>query len=172
MNLKTIVVFFVTMTILCASAFAQDANQPDSLIIGPVQIERGSSAAIKIEFFNDQKLAAITIPLRVIGEGLRIDSVSFSGSRVEYLRTRPITIGRDGQFTVFGAICMLENYISPGKGLLATLYVHASDSAQLGSCYIDTTTIGPATILFTKTNSVSLVPRFISGKVDIAPASK
>lgn len=172
MILKTVFVLIIGMAILSGPTFAQDDNQPDSLFIGQLKIERGGTGSIEINFFNDQELAALTIPLQLIGEGFRIDSISFAGSRVEYLKTRPITIGKEGRHVVFGAICMLEEYIQPGKGLMATLYVRALESAKSSSCTIDTTTIGPATVLFTKTNSVSLVPRCTLGKIEISPISK
>lgn len=172
MNFKTVLTLFISIAILSGAVCAQDDNQPDSLFVGQAQIDRGGSASIKIDFFNDQELAALTMPFKVVGDGIKIDSVSFAGSRVEYLKTRPVTIGKDRRHIVFGAICMLEEYIPVGRGLMATLYISAVDSSKTGSYVIDTTTIGPATVLFTKTNSTSFVPRFTSGKIDIGLTSK
>lgn len=141
-----------------------DGNAPDTLIIERVKAEEGAGVALKIQFFNDEELAALTIPLSLKGTGYTIDSVSFAGSRVEYLGMRPITIKENKKDVVFGAIVMTEDYIPAGRGLMATLYLSPTGKDSEPT-FVDTTTIGPASVLFTKKSSASFVPQFISGEV-------
>lgn len=141
-----------------------DGNAPDTLMIERVNAEQGAGVALKIQFFNDEELAALTIPLSLKGTGYTIDSVSFAGSRVEYLSMRPVTIKENKKDVVFGAIVMTEDYIPVGRGLMATLYLSPTGKDSEPT-FVDTTTIGPASVLFTKTSSASFVPQFISGEV-------
>lgn len=164
---------FVACTILTASVtMANDDNIPDTLMISRIQVEKGAKIALTVEFVNDQELAALTIPLSLNGGLYLIDSVSFVGSRVEYLKMRPVTIAEDRTEVVFGAICMTEDYIAPGRGLMATLHLSPAKSAKEDLCVVDTTTIGPASVLFTKTDSKSFVPEFLPGMITFKEAGQ
>ncbi len=147
-----------------------DGNAPDTLIVERVKADKGAEVALKIQFYNDEELAALTIPLSVKGTGYSIDSVSFAGSRVEYLSMRPVTIKENKKDVVFGAIVMTEDYIPVGRGLMATLYLSPTGNTA-DPTTIDTTTIGPASVLFTKSSSASFVPRFVFGEVSPKMAS-
>jgi hypothetical protein len=149
---------------------AGEKNLPDTLMIDNTQVVKGNKVAVKVNFVNDQELAALTIPIGIVGDWFLIDSVSFVGSRVEYLKMRPVTIAENHKDIVFGAICMTEDYIPVGKGLLATLYLSPTESAKSESCKIDTTTVGPASVLFTLKNSASFVPEFRAGTVSFKEA--
>lgn len=148
-----------------------DGNAPDTLIIERVKADQGAGVALKIQFFNDEELAALTIPLSLKGTGYAIDSISFAGSRVEYLSMRPVTIKENKKDVVFGAIVMTEDYIPVGRGLMATLYLSPTGK-NAEPTIIDTTTIGPASVLFTKASSASFVPKFVSGEVFSAAGDK
>jgi hypothetical protein len=143
----------------------RDDNTPDTLYIDRVYTEKGAQVALKVDFVNDEELAALTIPLSIVGDLYLIDSVSFIGSRVEYLKMRPVTIYEGKKQVVFGAICMTEDYIQPGRGLMATVYLSPSNTAKEKYCMVDTTTLGPASLLFTKISSASFIPEFIPGMV-------
>jgi len=152
------------------SLTAHDGNAPDTLMVEQVKADQGAGVALKINFSNDEELAALTIPLSVKGTGYSIDSVSFAGSRVEYLSMRPVTIKENKKDIVFGAIVMTEDYIPVGHGLMATLYLSPTGK-NADATLVDTTTIGPATVLFTKASSASFVPYFIPGRILPATAS-
>jgi len=155
-----------------AISAANDDNAPDTLTIGKAAAVKGGQVAVPIYFFNDQDLAALTIPLSVAGDGARIDSVSFVGGRVAYISTKPVTIDKGRKKVIFGAICMTEDYIAPGQGLMATLYMTIVDSAKADKVTIDTTTIYPASLLFTKSNSSSFIPRTVPGLVTVTATAK
>ena len=148
-----------------ARAVVYDVYPQDSLILEQVNLGSPGTVAIAIEFVNSQDLAAFQIPIALQGEGARIDSLSFHNSRIAYIGMRPVTISEDGQQVLFGAICMMEEYLSPGRGLMATLYLTVDDSLMDHSIYLDSTTVGPASILFTKSNSSCYVPVFLPGKI-------
>ncbi|MDD4052239.1 MAG: hypothetical protein PHR28_10135 [candidate division Zixibacteria bacterium] len=148
-----------------------DDNAPDTLLIGKAALLKAGKATVRIEFINDQDLAALTIPIGVKGAGVKVDSVSFAGSRVEYVKTRPVTINENGQI-IFGVICMTEDFVAPGRGLMATLYMSVSDSAKVDQIKVDTTTVHPAELLFTKASSASFVPTVVQGALKAPEAAK
>ncbi len=162
-SMRRIAFWICLAGILCLApvVMANDKNDDgvtDSMVINTVAALKGGKMAVLVEFVNDQELAGLTIPLSVKGSGVKIDSVSFAGSRVEYINTRPVTIDKSGQKVVFGAICMTEDYIAPGRGLMATLYLSGPDALKPEQITVDTTTIHPAKLLFTKASSASFVP--------------
>lgn len=168
---------FVCMLFITVSASAVmaidnvDDSVPDTMLIGKAAPIKAGKTAVRIEFVNDQELAALTIPLAVNGAGIKVDSLSFAGSRVEYIKTRPVTIKENGRI-IFGVICMTEDFIAPGRGLMATLYLSAGDSTKAEQIKIDTTTIHPANLLFTKSNSASFVPAVVQGALKVPDAAK
>jgi len=157
--------------LLVSTSWAQETNKVDSLIVDKVEIEKGGKAAVKVYLVNSQDLAGLTIPLGLAGKGVSIDSLSFAGSRIEYIKMKPVTVAKDKKQVVFGAITMTEDYLPAGRGLMATLYVSA-DSDFAGKCVIDTATIGPASVLYTKKDSYNYVPAFSSGSVSLKDPSK
>jgi hypothetical protein len=161
-----------TLVLAGSNAVAADGKTPDTLIVDQVEVQKGSGVALEIHFVNDEELAALTIPLRVLGGGYKIDSISFAGSRIEYLSMRPVTIKENKKDVIFGAIVMTEEYIPPGRGLMAKMYLSPTGDEKAGKTVVDTTTIGPASVLFTKTNSASFVPKVRPGAVAIKKAEE
>ena len=53
---------------------------------------------------------------------------------------------------------------------MVTLYLSPTDKKS-ESTVVDTTTIGPASVLFTKASSASFIPQFVSGAVVSKTAS-
>jgi len=172
MRIFTCLAVIICMVLTASTAMANDENLPDTLMLEKIQAEKGVPVAVEVSFFNDQELAALTIPLGLVGDLYTIDSVSFAGSRVDYLKMKPITIAENKKEVVFGAICMTEDYIPAGRGLMATIYLSPTASAKSELCVIDTVTIGPASVLFTKKSSASFIPEFSSGMIAIGEAAK
>lgn len=144
-----------------------DENASDTLKLYAAKKMADNKVAVMVNFFNDQPLAALTIPLRLSEKGFMIDTVLYTDSRIDYLHTKPITITEDRQKVVFGGICMTEAYIPSGNGLLATLILKPIGNEMGKECGVDTTTIAPANILFTKPDSKSFVPVVQMGKIKI-----
>jgi len=165
--------FWLAAVVLwCATgALAQGpANDPgvrDTLYIGSVQVDAGQQAVVPVTFVNDEELGALTIPLGWSSPDITLDSVSFVGSRISYITTKPLSIYNADQQTVFGAVVITEQYIQPGSGLLATLYFDVPAGTPDQFVYIDTARVGPAYVLFTNTNSTNFTPEFEQGKIQI-----
>ena len=173
MRLKSVPTCIICLLLLTAAVCAgTDGNVPDTLYIESLNVTGNGPVAVKIKFSNDEDLAALTIPLALNGTGFKIDTVLYAESRVNYLRMRPITIAEDRQSIIFGAIVMTEAYISAGNGVAATLMLSRTDSMTAGSCVIDTTTMGPTGVLFTKISSESFIPVIVPGHIQTVDSTK
>ncbi|MEE9442174.1 MAG: hypothetical protein V3V99_05860 [candidate division Zixibacteria bacterium] len=171
-SLNNISVLAICIFMLISISWAGDENGPDSLIIEKFSFDENGKAVADFVIINDQDLAAVTIPMILRGEGVAIDSVSFAGGRFEYLQMLPVTVAENKLSVVFGAIVVTEEYVAPGRGLLAKMYLSSDTAKKDISCVIDTTTVEPATLMFTKTNSASFIPTFIKGTITVEEPAK
>lgn len=146
---------------------ANDPGVRDTLYVGSVQSDAGQQAVVPITFVNDEQLGAVTIPLAWSSADITLDSVSFVGSRIAYIGTKPLTIYNDSQKVVFGAIVIFEEFIQPGSGLLATLYFNVPPGTPDQLVHVDSALVGPAYILFTNTNATNFTPEFFQGTIQI-----
>ncbi len=153
--------------ILSASVMAQDPGEVDSLFVGYAEVDAGQKAVIEVNFSNDSELAALTIPLRWHSSDITLDSVSYVGSRIDYVGTKPITIYAPEQTVVFGAIIFFEANIPAGSGLLATLHFDIPPGTADQMIAVDSTTKESASVLFTNPNSSSFVPFVESGYIQV-----
>ncbi len=169
MRLMSIIAMICLLFCMSTTGMAQnDENAPDTLTLQTAKALPDNRIAVDINFFNDQPLAALTIPLQIAGAGLKIDTVLFTDSRIDYLRIKPVTITEDRRSVVFGAICMTEAYIAAGSGPVATLILSSADKKPITECGVDTTTISPANILFTKPDSKSFIPVVNMGTIMVS----
>jgi hypothetical protein len=154
---------------LAAGVWGQgvDPGAPDTLFVGSVQTYAGQKASVQVNFFNDEQLAALTIPLTWDSDDITLDTVVFTGGRIDYLNTQLVTIVNDSQKVVFGAVVFLEAYIAPGRGLMVTLVFNIPPGTPDQFVKIDTTTRPPASLMFTNKDASNFTPVMKSGKLTI-----
>jgi len=144
-----------------------DPGAPDTLYISSVQVNAGQKAVVSVNFFNDEEMAALTVPLAWSSDDITLDSLSYVGSRIAYIGTKPDSIYNNIQAVVFGAIIFFEPNIQPGNGLMVKLYFNIPPGTPDQFVYIDTTSVGPASLAFTNPNATNFVPVVRSGKITI-----
>lgn len=162
----------LALMILCAATAmgqgsANDPGERDTLYLESVNVDPGQKAVVEVSFFSDEELSALTIPLAWSSADISLDSVSFVGSRIDYISTKPTTVYNDIQKVVFGAVVFFEAYIAPGTGLMATLYFDVPPGTPDQFVYLDSTTHPPAELLFTNLDASSFTPEVISGTIQI-----
>ncbi len=168
---KTVKLLAVIVSLLILAALtgrAQDPNTPDTVYIDSVQTPT-STGVVPVRFKNDEHLLGIevTLKLNVSPSIIVLDSVSFVGSRVEYLTTRYLTNHPlDTAFTI-SAFALSEPYIPSGNGLLCRLHFSFSGALDSTLVTIDSTTIFSDSRIFTSTfsdtMSVFFYPQFERG---------
>lgn len=164
------------LALLCAGVAmgqgaANDPGARDTLFVGTVQVDPGHKAVVDVNFYSDEELAALTIPLLWSSPDVTLDSVSFVGSRISYISTKPVSIYNNIQTTVFGAIVFLEVNIAPGTGLMAKLYFDVPSGIPDQIVNIDSTRYPPAELLFTNPNSTNFTPVMVPGKIQVGNPS-
>lgn len=130
--------------------------------------------------FNDEELAALEIPLKFTAgiAKLFVDSVSFTGSRIDFFEMKNSRVDTTSQTMKFGGIA----YISPnkpplaaGNGEVGTVYFSVRDKRKPGPFAVDTTTFPPnSTLLLVDVNAKSIVPvlKIVEVKPEAAPKKK
>lgn len=119
-RIVTLVALLVALGI--SSIYAQDPGIPDSLIFDSIKVVQGSKAVMNVYFYNDEELQGMSIPMHYSSPDVSIDSVSFVGSRVNYLANKPVNIDNANQQWLVGVIVFMESYIPAGRGLLCKVY--------------------------------------------------
>ncbi|HWO57770.1 MAG TPA: hypothetical protein VNN55_09410 [bacterium] len=141
-------------------------KQSDARVwIDPVTAAKGSTAAIKVQYYGVEEAKAIVIPL-VVPSGVTIDSVSYAGSILEFIATRPINIDNDNHRVLFTAIPTTEPNIPAKEGLLGTVYVTIGPNAESGD--IEETFFPPGNYLtYVDTANALIEPHFQPGKLTV-----
>lgn len=161
--------------IVAGSALAQSdpIGMMDVVYLDSVEAGPGQDVAIRVSLRNDEELNSLSVPITYNTDLLRLKSVSFEGSRLEYLETKilnPDEVSEiDGHFVV-AAIQILEAPIAPGDGLAFIMLFTVSDSAVSGEVAdIDTLFYPPGgkLMLVATESSTTIEPVFISGKVSV-----
>ena len=149
----------------------------DSVKVDDVSSAPGAQAVVSVYGFNDEEIGALTLPLEYSSQNMICDSVSFAGSRIEYINSKPVTIDTILRTVKIGAIAVLEPPLSPGSGKLADLFFTVKADAHSETAQIDTFSLEdpPLYLSFVYTfpsgpdsgQAVDLVPAFQAGSVTI-----
>jgi len=173
--MKRIVLTFLTTLILAGNLFAQsDAyGEVDTLYLDEVTVAPGREFSISVNLFSDEELGGITIPLTYPKEMLENPEVDFTGGRIEYLSTKPVTIDTAAGTVLVGAIVFFEDYIQPGDGFLFKINFRLKEGFIPGEqAIIDSTRIPPAYLLLTHANASNIFPAFKPGIVTVAEENR
>ncbi|MGB2696489.1 MAG: FlgD immunoglobulin-like domain containing protein [Candidatus Zixiibacteriota bacterium] len=151
-------------------------------VVDTVKVEKvvtypGAKVVVSVYEFNDEEIGALTLPLRYLSQYLVCDSVSFIGSRVEYINIKPVAIDTIQGTVKIGAISVLEPPLSPGRGKLADLFFRVKANAPSQVMEIDTfSVVEPSftlSVVYTFTSgpdsgmSVDLIPAFEPGFINV-----
>ncbi len=141
-------------------------RQSDARVwVDAVSATKGSSGMFKVHYYGVEQAKAVVIPLS-LPAGLSVDSVSYAGSMLEYIATRPVRIDNDNHTVLFTAIPTTEPDIPAKEGVLATVYFTVGASAASGS--IEETFVPPGNYLTYVDSASTLVePQFEPGKVTV-----
>ncbi len=145
-----------------------DPGQPDTVYFCQntlyFAITPGDStpqAFLRVAFFNDSSVQAITVPFAYVLGFAGFDSVSYSGSRVESLIFKTVNFDTLADKVLMGAVPVEEPKIAPGRGLFATLWFTLTSS--LASASFDTTFFPPSNHLYFTNPSGQLYTPYWAG---------
>lgn len=184
----TLAVFSALLcVILCSpSSFAQrdQFGKLDTCRITVFQEEKSNQVMASVSVFNDEELAAMTLPFRY-GDGkspLRCDSIKFWDTRTMLFDMKTDLIDTARQAVLIGLIADMSGQKPPmkkGDGEVAKIYFTIPKGAKFQDFYMDTTWVRPMNVLKFVTPEVkSIFPVFdnsralIKGGIPLPPPEK
>jgi hypothetical protein len=166
----TLALFAVLLyVVLCSSSsFAQrdEFGKPDTCRIMVFQEEKSNQVMASVSVFNDEELAAMTLPFRY-GDGkspLRCDSIKFWDTRTMFFDMKTELIDTARQAVLIGLIADMSGQKPPmkkGDGEVAKIYFTIPKGAKFQDFYMDTTWVRPMnTLKFVTPDVRSIYPVF------------
>jgi hypothetical protein len=159
--------------IFCSSSsFAQrdSFGKPDTCRIVVFQEEKSNQVMASVVVFNDEELAAMTLPFRY-GDGkspLRCDSIKFWDTRTMFFDMKTELIDTARQAVLIGLIADMSGQRPPmkkGDGEVAKIYFTIPKGAKFQDFYMDTTWVKPMNVLkFVTPDVKSVYPAFDNSK--------
>jgi hypothetical protein len=148
-------------------------GKPDTCRIVTFQDEKKNQVMASVSIFNEEELAAMTLPFRY-GNGdtpIRCDSVQFDRTRVEYFQTKIQNIDTVKQTILLGLLPDFAGKKPPlkkGDGEVARIYFTLKEGAKFQDFFLDTTLIKPFnTLKFVTSEVKGIVPVFDNKKAMI-----
>ncbi len=184
----TLAVFaFLLYVIFCSSSsFAQKDSfgKPDTCRIVVFQEENSNQVMASVSVFNDEGLAAMTLPFRY-GDGkspIKCDSIKFRDTRTMFFDMKTEQIDTVRQAVLIGLVADMSGQKPPmkkGDGEVAKIYFTIHKGAKFQDFYMDTTWFTPMNVLKFVTPEVkSVYPAFdnskalIRGGIPLPPPTK
>jgi hypothetical protein len=150
------------------SSFAQKDTfgKPDTCRVIVTQDGKNGKAMASISVFNDEDLAAMTIPFR-FGSGtspIHCDSVRFRRTRCDEFDMKTQLIDTTRQTVLIGLVADMSGTKPPlakGDGEVARIYFTLSKNAKFQDVLVDTTWVKPFNVLkFVTPDVKSVFPVF------------
>jgi hypothetical protein len=180
------VLVLVGLTLCSSPVFAQrdTFGKLDTCRVVVFQDEKGNQAMASVSIFNDEDLAAMTIPFR-FGTGtspIRCDSVRFRRTRTEDFDMKTQLVDTVRQTVLIGLVADMSGQKPPlakGDGEVARIYFTLPKSAKFQDVFIDTSWVRPFNVLkFVTPDVKSVFPVFdnsrgmIKGGIPIPPSAE
>ncbi len=143
----------------------------DSVWVDNIEAEPNQAVAVGVHGFNERDLSKIALALQYGSDLLRFDSLSWTGTRVEYASNK--TVQPSGSAHTVYAVAEAGQLapLSPGSGLLATLHFTVDAACPETTFVIDSVMVGlNSGTEFTITNALgggAFTPGFTPGSIEV-----
>ncbi|MEZ5357583.1 MAG: T9SS type A sorting domain-containing protein [Candidatus Zixiibacteriota bacterium] len=145
-------------------------GETDTVSVVPITISPGQEFGLKINLWNDEELGAITLPFYYPTDKLEFLSVDFTGYRIEYIKTKPVTHHADVGTILIGAVVITESFLQPGSGTLCEIRFKASAELTADEIFrVDTGFIAPSNslLLTDNTGTRNFLPAFTNADITV-----
>jgi len=145
---------------------------PDTVRVESLDLLLGSTEFdLRVYLHNDEELGGISIPIAWDSPDITCEAVDFSGSRVDYVNTKVVSIDNPNQRLNVGVIVFFEALVHPGSGLVFTIHFSVDPSAAQQVVIVDKTFYPPGGILMLSSSTgSSFVPQFVPGTINLGNA--
>lgn len=153
-TLPGILVAATAMLLLSTTAFAQadPFGAMDTIFAGTDKID-DFNWMVTISLFNDEKIVALSIPLKFTAESdnnIVVDSVVYTGGRADHFTFKVFRADTSAQSVTMGLIANMgptDNTLLPGTGRVATVFISSLDKKAIPFLEVETTTTAPSNSL-------------------------
>ena len=162
---------FLILLLLAGGVLAQSDpfGAVDTLYLDQLTVTAGREFSINVNLFNDNELGGLTLPFIYPTDKLEFQAIDFTGGRIAYINTKPVTINEAAGTILVGAIVFFEAFIPPGNGPLFKIKFKLKDGLTPGeTATVDTTSLPPAYLLLTHANAANIIPYFKPGIITVA----
>jgi hypothetical protein len=166
-RLLAVIVSLIVLAALNSKAQG-DPNAPDTVYLDSVQTP-SSTGVVSVYFRNDEPLAGIEVTLKLDTDPslIVLDSVSFVGSRVDYVGVKNVTNHPiDTAFTI-SVLPLSEPLVPIGNGLFCKLYFSFSGALDSTLVTIDSGIVinfdREWAVSFSDSNATLFYPQFRPG---------
>lgn len=141
-------------------------RQSDARVwVNAVTAKAGQAGKFEVGYYGVEEAKAIVVPISYPA-GMTVDSISFAGSLIAGIATRPVRIDNAAHHLLFSAIPTTEPLIPAAEGLLATVHFTLAGDATSGM--IEEAFIPPANYLaYVDTASTQVEPVFEPGALTV-----
>ena len=138
-NFAVILAFLLSFTVVSEISAQSDLfGEIDRLYAEQVTAEAGSDVAIRFYMQNDEPVSTLSVPLTFDNEHVKLKSVDYTGSRIEYISNKITVPGKISDTTdhfMISTFVIFEDAIPAGDGLLFTAHFSVSENAPVGTIY-------------------------------------
>lgn len=121
-----------------------DVPEKDTIKIESVTAEPGQQVEVPVYLHNIAEVAAFSIPLGFDQTVLTCDSVSFAGTRVDYINVVTSSIDSINGQVLLGMVVFVEEFLQPGDGIVAKMYMSIDPNATEQVTSIDSLFFPPS----------------------------
>ncbi|MFH2054885.1 MAG: hypothetical protein ABIJ61_02905, partial [bacterium] len=135
----------VGLLLIPAAAMADDPGERDTVRVVYTETDPGVDAAVPVTIFNDENVGGFSLGFSWDSPDITVDSVSFVGSRATpFFAVAPV-IDNANQTVLTGWVDFTGALpLTPGDGLVLTIWFHVPPSTPDQFVYLDSTFIPPA----------------------------
>ncbi|PKK84736.1 MAG: hypothetical protein CVT49_00865 [candidate division Zixibacteria bacterium HGW-Zixibacteria-1] len=147
-------------------------TKADSVWIPAVPAVPGNDVVIPVYFRNFDPLSAIHLPLTWNSGSVMLDGITFDGTRVAYVQSKPVAIDNDTWHAEIAILPTFEPDVPAGRGMLAKLHFSVRPGATEAQVTIDTSSYFTGFGLTFISSDLDIIhPTFIAGKILIDTAA-
>ncbi len=171
-NLRILTLLLALLLLATLSSKGQtDPGTPDTLRVDSVTAFISGMGIVPVHFYNDEPLFGLEMTLRHTGVGIKIDSFSFVGGRVEAVSIKNRLISDDSTIITVSVLESSGN-IPIGSGLLGELFLSYDGTVSPQVAQIDSFTWSPDVIeystFFLQPSLAQHMPIFRKGYLNLA----
>jgi hypothetical protein len=146
-----------------------DPGIPDTVTAESKVLPSGTTEfTLNVYLYNDEELGGFNLPVTWDSPDITCDSVSFVGTRVEYVNTKLFSIDTVNQRLQAGIIIFFEQYLQPGYGVIYTAYFSVNPGASDQNIVIDSVFYPPGgNFALTLSNGFNIIPQYVQGVVQL-----